>query len=246
MKKQNTPAALLSLYADINEMMDRNLSHFEVNDDGICIFDNDISTGFYFKASANPTTYMVEFKPASHMDLTIFKKRMGKYEHIVGLFKSWQEILKIYDEVPKMLGIDIEQTYFDEFSYNIKLVDEDADTKPFDLARQVFLTEYCQRTEQILLKERNDNNAYEIDEIISKVDDLKKNITKSTKSDVFNRLYRIWAKIRKAGLQLFKDVAVSLITDLAKDGVINVYGTVKNALPILMEGAKMLVENTIK
>lgn len=246
MKKQNTPTAILSLYVDINEIMDRNLSHFEVSEDGIGIFDNDPNTGFYFKVSASPTAYRVEYKPASPMDISIYKGRLDDYKYVVGFFRSWQELLKTYNEAPKILGIDIEQAYYDEFVCNIKLVDEDANIKPFDLARQVFLTEYCQITEQILLKERNDNNASEIDEIISNVKDLKENITKSTKSDVFNRLCRIWAKTRKAGLKLFTDIAVNLITDFAKDGVITIYGTVKNAIPELIEGTKSLVEGTIK
>ena len=231
MDKTKISPIVLRIYGEIGKIIDLNIVHFENSSRGLYIADNDPDTGFYFKVSY-AQCYHIERQPASAFNTSVGRSGIGQNTRVVDSFKEWQKIIRDYQEIPKMLHIkDLEEVYYEEFLSDIKLVDEDAQTAPFDIAKQQVLTVYCSSMRKALLEAKTEENAPEIKSIVSDVDQLEQEITHLTKAETTKRIFRIWAKVRKYSFNLFKSVAEGLLVDFSKEGVIHVSQAIYKALP---------------
>lgn len=243
MDKYKTLPAILKQYEAINKVIDRKYVKFEDTSDGIAIVDNDPNSGFYFRILQGSRVYVVERRPASSTSLISSKTGCAQTPQILDSFERWQAIIRDYQEIPKKLGIrNIEESYYKEFVSNIELLDDDVRVEPFDTAKQAFLMEYCHITKEALSKEKADGNSIEIDEIIADLSNLECNITKLTKAETADRIFRIWAKTKKVGFHLFKMISEGLLVDFAKDGVVSISEKISAAFPILLETSGKLIE----
>lgn len=243
MDKNKIPPVILRIYGDIGKIINYDIVHFVTDAQGMYIADNDPNTNFYFKVSY-PQSYLVEKAPASAQNTGLGKNNYNQASNVIESFKNWQNIIRDYQEIPRTLHIkDLEKSYYDEFIANIELLDDDAQTAPFDLAKQHVLTEYCHITKERLLQEKTDENAQEIDAIVADVNNLGNEISQLTKAETTKRVFRIWAKARKIGFGLFKAIAEGLLTDLAKDGIVHISQTIRTALPAIMETISKIPQN---
>lgn len=243
MDKSKIKPIVLQSYREIGKVINYDIVHFVTDAQGMYIADNDPNTNFYFKVSY-PQSYLVEEIPASAKNTGLGRANYANDIQIIEAFKKWQDIIRDYQEIPRTLHIkDLEESYYDEFIANIELLDDDAQTAPFDLAKQRVLTEYCHITEERLLQEKTDENAQEIDAIVADVNNLGNEISQLTKTETTKRVFRIWAKARKIGFGLFKAIAEGLLTDLAKDGIVHISQTIRTALPAIMETISKIPQN---
>lgn len=243
MDKSKIKPIVLQSYREIGKVINYDIVHFVTDAQGMYIADNDPNTNFYFKVSY-PQSYLVEEIPASAKNTGLGRANYANDIQIIEAFKKWQDIIRDYQEIPRTLHIkDLEESYYDEFIANIELLDDDAQTAPFDLAKQRVLTEYCHITEERLLQEKTDENAQEIDAIVADVNNLGNEISQLTKAETTKRVFRIWAKARKIGFGLFKAIAEGLLTDLAKDGIVHISQTIRTALPAIMETISKIPQN---
>lgn len=243
MDKNKIPLVILRIYGEIGKVINHNIVHFVNDAQGMYIADNDPNTNFYFKVSYSQS-YLVEKAPASAQNTGSGKNNYNQAPNVIESFKNWQNIIRDYQEIPRTLHIkDLEESYYDEFIANIELLDDDAQTAPFDLAKQRVLTEYCHITRERLLQEKTDENAQEIDAIVADVNHLENDITQLTKAETTKRVFRIWAKARKIGFGLFKAIAEGLLTDLAKEEIVRISQTIRTALPAIMETISKIPQN---
>lgn len=243
MDKSKIKPIVLRSYGEIGKVINYDIVHFVNDAHGMYIADNDPNTGFYFKVSYSQS-YSVEEIPASAKNTGLGRANYANDIQIIEAFKKWQDIIRDYQEIPRTLHIkDLEESYYDEFIVNIELLDDDAQTAPFDWAKQRVLTEYCHITKERLLQERTDKNAQEIDAIVADVNNLENEISLLTKAETTKRVFRIWAKARKIGFGLFKAIAEGLLTDFAKEGIVRITQTIHTALPAIMETISKIPQN---
>lgn len=236
MDKNKVKPIVLRMYEELSKDIDYNIVHFVSDAQGIYIADNDPNTNFYFKVSYSQS-FLVEKIPASSTNVGLGKNSFTQKTQIVEAYTCWQDIIRDYQAIPKTLQIkDLEASYYEEFLSNVELLDDDAQTAPFDFAKQMLLAEYCHITREKLskFKERTNENKQEIDEIITDINSLEKNIPKLTKTETVKKVFRIWAKVRKLGFGLFKNVAEGLLIDFAKDGVVRTSQIIHAILPTLL------------
>jgi hypothetical protein len=117
--------------------------------------------------------------------------------------------VKIFDD-------PILKQYQQEFENEINIVDEDADFNTYDLKTQIWLDEYIARYQERLEIVKTPENQNEIAEIQGELVELKNTQTRLTKKRVIERLSKIWAKTRKIGLGLLKDVYETGKSELIK------------------------------
>lgn len=120
-------------------------------------------------------------------------------------FTNWKSCIAAYEQV-KIFDDPILRQYQEEFENNVYLVDEDADRTTYDLKTQFRIEEYLTTYQQKLNEFKTTDNEGHIEEISKEIEELKNNQTRLTKKKVIERLARIWAKTRKIGLSLLKDV----------------------------------------
>lgn len=119
-------------------------------------------------------------------------------ESIVDRFNFWKHIIERYENLAFIDPI-IEEYENEIFDY-IKIIEDDADVKPFSLEQQIQMLNYLDKVDQISKKDSN-----EYSEIIeSYISEIQSEITQLPKNEVMRRLSRLLAYARKSKMSLFE------------------------------------------
>lgn len=94
--------------------------------------------------------------------------------------------------------------YTEEFFAEFEFVDEDDDASTYDSQKQIAL---YNALEQLELSLRNMAPNETITEILNETESLKENIQNLSKGATKKRVAKIFAKIKKGGIKLLKDIA---------------------------------------
>ena len=143
MKKKEIPLSIL-----------QQMNHFKENFPGVskivkikdCLMryeDADEESDFFFQINKFNTdngvfSFTVSYKPASLDDLSIRTKNV-KFEQVNTLLESWGKIIKMFNETAFFIDDPITNSYTEEFYNTYKIIEDDADTKPFDIRRQILI-----------------------------------------------------------------------------------------------------------
>jgi hypothetical protein len=180
------------------------------SDDVIKLIDIDIKSKFYFAittytlAADDKILVTINYNPRT-------RDRISPHETKIYLsaleqtIKNWENILAEYSKI-NIFDDPILKQYQDEFIADIELMDEDADYSSYDLKTQLAIEKYLDYCTSKFLEVKTDENSYEIDSVLVEIDNLKVNQTRLTKRKVVEQLAKIWARSRKIGLSLLKDV----------------------------------------
>lgn len=105
------------------------------------------------------------------------------------------------------------------FENQFDIIEEDADVAPFDLPRQLYLSNYLNEVQKkitILSEGRPEDEKNELQELQSEAEAIRKVLTKETKREIIRRLAHFWGKAQKVGLDIIKEIFVSTMAELAK------------------------------
>ncbi len=199
-----------------------NFIKFRKKKDCILSFvDKDIDSDFYFEVTkyeykASKITYIASKKPMSpfnNENTTL----SAPIENLKLQFDSWLKIIEDYDKVPDYFDEDpILKGYQNEFFENLKLLDNDADIKPYNFKQQLAIEKHIN---SIIATIENEKQSDETVEILKDSSNLKDNIGKLTKAETFHKICQIWAKIRKYSFQTLKNIMTSSSTKLIEYSV---------------------------
>jgi hypothetical protein len=134
-------------------------------------------------------------------------------EKIVEYFSIWINILQDYNSVSFDQEEDFLKFYEEEIFSDFEIIDEDAETKPFDTNQQIILYTFLEATINYLEKKYINNEI--VEDIINEANSLKNEIPSLTKRIASKRFSQVLAKIKKFNPITFKDVY-----DVAKKEVI--------------------------
>ena len=178
--------------------------------------DRDDKSDFYFNIDqykVEPGKYqlLVEYKPKSK---EIIEKHRGWINHtnLDNVFNNWVTIIEKYDKIETIFDDPIERKYQEEFYSEFEILDEDADTVSFNLNQQLFLSNYLEKV--ILAIDTLNSENESLTEIKEEAIELNENLTTLTKRKVIKKLSIIWAKARKYGLPLLKEIYVQVRNEL--------------------------------
>jgi len=134
-------------------------------------------------------------------------------------FKSWLEIIKYYHQ-PSILDDPILTGYQEEFYNDFRIVDEDADSRPFSYSQQLCIVQFLDNIANNIDEVKDKRNEELIEEIKEDAESLKNILTNETKNGFMQKLSRLFAKARKAGLKtsnfIFKEFAKEFLKESAK------------------------------
>lgn len=226
LKKKSLPYTLAKdlevLFSHVKaiQMANSDILIVDIGDDMILFKDSDPESNYFFRiyhfdiTEMGISSFKATYCPESHSSLKETTSLLG----ITNLFSQlewWVQLIKNYNQISyneqESFQIVYEQEFFDAF----EIVDDDADTVPFDLAKQLLLDKFLSDISSAL-EERKDQ--YEVQGIINEVEQVKKEITVSTKKVLIKKISSILSKIRLQGLDLLKDVVKDYIKDVIKEG----------------------------
>ncbi len=140
--------------------------------------------------------------------------RREKIKDTLEDYKQWRSIIRDYHNVNLTPDQAILLEYEEEFYTHFEIVDEDSDTKPFDLPNQLLIDALYEKTIEVL-----EQNSEENKELIEEAKEIKRDIPNMTKKSTVRKTSKFLAKLRKQGLSLFKSVLKEIKGELIKRGV---------------------------
>jgi hypothetical protein len=148
----------------------------------------------------NKILFTTEYNPQNTV-LASTKKMSAEERTINTLFDQWINLLHQYNRVKLSPEESILNEYEKEFYENFEILDEDADTQPYELEKQVIIHNYFVQVINILELNESENK-----ELITEAKIIKENIPKMTKKTTVKSISSFFAKVRKKGLPLLKEL----------------------------------------
>jgi hypothetical protein len=171
----------------------------------LSLVDRDIESDFFFeltKYEVQNSKLIVTIlrKPKNELSNEEFTERVA-IEHLKVRFESWLKIIESYENVDNYFDDPILKAYQNEFFESFKILDEDAETTPFEIKQQLAIEQHLNTIIDVIENEEESDESLEIIEESIK---LKKDLGKLTKTETFNKMCLIWGKLRKYSFQTLK------------------------------------------
>lgn len=129
---------------------------------------------------------------------------------------TWAELVVRANKVIESIEDPILFSYEEDLSERFQMMDEDAETAPFDLERQLWLDDHLDHVIKVIESKKTEDNSEEADIIIFETKALRKELPKSTKSAVMQKLRRVWARSWKFSLEAAKEIFIEVAGEVAK------------------------------
>jgi hypothetical protein len=197
------------LYTSIRKFVAENSDILELTKNepfGLLIEDKSKSSKFKFFISnphqnpQNKIFFVVEYNPRSNLSIASNKKTVEE-KSVLQQLEQWTNLIRRYNEISLTPDEIILNEYEKEFYDNFEIIDEDADTHPYELVKQVMISNYFTQVIKILKV-----NEVENVELIKEAEDIKDSIPKMTKKTTIKRISRFFALVRKKSLPLLKEI----------------------------------------
>jgi hypothetical protein len=106
--------------------------------------------------------------------------------------------------------------YEAEFISDFNIIDEDAEFTGYNLEQQLFIDEYLDRVVKLLDSHTDENNKEQIKSINKDISELRKRLTVISKKQTIEALAKIWAKSRKIGFPIIKEIYIQVRNEIIK------------------------------
>lgn len=220
MSKKKIPLAILEI---LEPYLSKGIDSIKIVNPGnglLKFIDADEKSEFYLfiekaRIQNNMLNLLVDKKPASKDSISnspawIEALTFDKY------FNAWVDLLNRYNNIKSIYDDPIEKKYQDEFYSEYEIIDDDANYNSFTLKQQLWLDNYLENI--ILVIDQHDPGKTDkiLQDIKNMSHELKSNLTKLPKKIIVKNLSAIWAKARKYGLPVLKEIYLEFQKELIK------------------------------
>lgn len=188
---------------------------------GLYLKDADDTSDFYFSCGFQDGNgkYEITRKPV-HAGYVIPSTDLVNLDDFETQLITWLKVLELYAATNTIYDEDapILKSYEDEFTNYFEMAGEDADEVPFSFEKQLLLEQYLDWAETRLERQKvnaTEDQKEELDSMIYDVRTLKTNLTQLSQNKTVKGIAKFWAKARKYGLDLIKD----LWAEFRKEGI---------------------------
>ncbi|WP_321279283.1 hypothetical protein [Marinifilum fragile] len=172
----------------------------------------------------NSVVFQLKQSPTNHL-----KHELNEFalysDQILHQLDGWLNLILQYNNVQISPEEKILKAYEEEFFDNFKLVDEDANNKPYEVGKQLMLAEFLD-TAIVVLK----NHEIVHEELISEATEIKEELPNLTKQDTVKKLSRFLALIRKKSVELLKALIIETKNQAMKQVVSGGFDFVKGLM----------------
>lgn len=187
--------------------------------------------GFYFSirnmASRGPSVvYTVDFAPVTESSISAHSTTTG-LEGIIQQLDKWISIIKGYEAVTSFFDDPILNSRADEIASQIKILDKDADIKPYSMDVILRIDEVLRKIEEKLPEFSTEHNQREITYVRSEIEELREVATRETMSQVWRRIIKVLARVYGLSIPAGKFVSLELMKNYIRktfDGLVSLIG----------------------
>lgn len=224
MKKKDIPLTILNQMNEFKKGFPRLSKIVKAKNCLIRYEDKDLDSDFYFqinsftKNNTGDFIYSVSYKPTNE-NITAETTRNFNFAQVSNILNNWGNILKQYENTEFFIGEDdpITESYAEEFFNEYKMVDEDANYRPFELKRQLIISAYLEQSVMYIEQIQNEQTRIELNRAKEIATSLNDSIAELTKNEVMLQLSKFWAETRRRGLPIFKEIFLEFAKELVKE-----------------------------
>jgi len=199
--------------------------HFEVIEPDnflVKMVDKDDNSKFYFYIESykieNGLKLIIDWKPASK-DTIGNTRKLIDIKQLDGFVDNWVKLLKGYEKVNTFYDDPIIKSFAEDYYTEFEILDENAETKPFNTKQILLLDEHLEYIENNLEKFKTEKNTLQLDEIKNDVKELREKLTSKSKKWVIKNLAIVWAKITKQGTSFMKEFLNEAKKTVIREGI---------------------------
>ncbi|MFV0593479.1 MAG: hypothetical protein ACK5M7_19060 [Draconibacterium sp.] len=179
------------------------------------------------QSSTNKIHFNVELNPTNSVVLSP-SKYTTEEKSVTTLLESWTKLIRQYNDINLTPEESILNEYEKEFYDNFELLDEDADTHPYGLEKQIILHNYFGHVIKLL-----QTNEIENSELIEEAKEIKENIPKMTKRTTVKKISRFFAMVRRKSLPLLKELLETGKKELFKKAITGGFDMIDGLISLL-------------
>ncbi|WP_372643762.1 hypothetical protein [Ancylomarina sp.] len=221
-----------SVFTQIRNIVEKHSSLINIEKDHdfeIKIVDMDPASTFEFCISKpeykqNKVLFLLNRIPYQTNNLEPHKGQMFA-EQITRHLQTWIGLIRQYNNIQISPEDKILKAYEDEFFDNFKLVDEDANEKPYEVGKQLMLAEFL---DSAIVALSNHDTVHE--DLIIEAREIKEELPNLTKQATVKRLSRFFALVRKKGVEFLKSLIIAAKDEAIKQVVSGGFDLVKGIL----------------
>lgn len=190
--------------------------------------DRDIESDFFFHVtkqdySTTQNIYTITFKPRSR-DITVSHSTRKNLKSLTEEYEKWLRNVDQYNKIKTIYDDPIIESYSKEFENEFEIIEKNAASEPFNLSQQLLIDNYLDKAQEKVLylkeNEQDETISNHLDELLKEIHNVKSAVPKESKKQVIRRLSHFWAKARKIGLDVLKEVFINLITEGIKKSLL--------------------------
>jgi len=223
-KKKKLPITILKALESFVNLTGEKFKIIDPKDNLLYVLDIDNTSDFYFKIEQykkmqnGSFQFLMDRKPVNVNENGNHRGWID-IKNLEAQFKSWLNLLDQYETTESFFDDPILKSNAERFFQKFEIVDENADKETFDLEQQMFLEQYLDESKEKLkkLKEKQPpEKIIEIEILEKETEEIKNALTTESKKKIMVRLSRFWGRAQKTGLQVIKEIFVSVTAELVK------------------------------
>lgn len=163
----------------------------------------------------NPKNYAYRWKPTDEGNALDYNFQ-GNLQDVIKQFEAWVKLIRDIHETPSVHDDNFTKHYSDFYFNEFKIVDEDANTSPFNPDQQDLIELYLDS-----LKKAIENSSEQVAEttkaeLISDIKQIKSSLLTTTKTKVMKGITKVFGKLFKESKDFAKEIVAEARKNLIK------------------------------
>lgn len=223
-KKKKLPITILKSLESFVNLTGEKFKIIDPKENLLHVLDIDSTSDFHFKIEKyekkqnGSFQFLMSRTPINENDNGV-QRNWIEIKNLESQFKSWLNLLDQYETIESFFDDPIIKSNAEKFFQKFDIIDENADVETFDLEQQLFLEEYLDNSKkklEKLKKGESNEKILEIEILEKETEEIKSALTIESKKKIMIRLSKFWGRAQKTGLQVIKEIFVSVTAELAK------------------------------
>ena len=223
-KKKKIPITILKSLESFVSLTGEKFKIIDPKENLLHVLDIDNTSDFYFqiekyeKKQNGNFQFLMNRKPTNENENGV-QRNWIDIKDLETQFKTWIDLLDQFETTESFFDDPILKSNAERFFQKFDIVDENADIETFELEQQLFLEEYLDNSRKKLEKLKNgesEEKILEIEILEKETEEIKSALTTESKKKIMIRLSKFWGRAQKTGLQVIKEIFVSVTAELAK------------------------------
>lgn len=239
--KKDLPVDVLKSLTKFYEVQGENFQRVSPKEGELLRYiDKDPTSEFYFviksyKYGDKGLKFVIERKPNSTRSVNLTIREVLLKDLEIELF-NWINIIDTYSQLQSPYDDPIVDAYAKEAIQDyFQIIDDDADTNPYDIKRVLLLDEYLASIEEGIDEFQNNSNEEDVKKVKELAEEIRANLTTKTKRWVVHRFSVLYGRIAKVGIPAIKKLIEFGWKEAAKE-------LIKNAVKKTIENPGKLKE----